>query len=820
MPKAAEECLAILIKPFSLEKKMEFKNMSVMGGFDTFVLRWLGEAKLPAAAGGMREKLTWCEEQFREYRFSPHPRRKQIHHDCSLAINEMLNSKAPTAPAGIAPTPARTAPTPAGTAPTRPPNKVVKEKMVARFAEKAPPLSSPIQYAKGVGPQLAKRLACLGLTTIEDLLFHFPRRYEDRSRMSLIADAEDGAFQTVYGTVVGKSETRIKRRLTITKVIINDGSAPLVLVWFNQPFRASSLAKGTRLYATGKVERRFRELQMNNPEYEIESDEDTLHTARIVPVYPLTEHLSQKVLRKIIWACIEIYRGTLRDLLPPALISRYGFPGLPEAILAVHFPDDFKALEHARDRLIYEELFFLQMGLLRLKSTRTALRKEKKYDLSRDFVDRFESILPFAFTGAQRKVISEILEDLHGEKPMSRLIQGDVGSGKTVVAACAIKAAIENGYQGGIMAPTEILAEQHYLKFREVLEPEGVTVGLLKGSLTKKEKEKVHERLRDGSIQVAVGTHALIQDEVLFHRLGLIVVDEQHRFGVMQRAELQKKGLHPDMLVMTATPIPRTLALTLYGDLDLSVIDELPPGRQRISSRWSRFREAPKVYEFVRKQVSEGRQAYIVCPLVDESDKIEAKAATREAEDLKSSFFPDLRVALLHGRMKGADKEEIMRDFREGRSDILISTTVIEVGVDVPNATVMVILNADRFGLAQLHQLRGRVGRGSKQSYCFFIADPTTEEGQERMKIMEASEDGFLIAEKDLHLRGPGEFYGTRQHGLPDLKIADLVRDHRMLEKARTDAQELIEKDRAYCAREDIRQRIDHRFQHPASLIH
>lgn len=810
---------------------MQYRNTSVFGGFDCYVRHWIEEAKKSTNIQDFRTRLQEIESLFCNYRHATFPRREQIYmqsqviltdlsQDCEKEENRRISTEraaeegrkiiTPEKPA----TESRKIITSEKTARTK---KEIISHVKDRFVQK---LESPVQYAKGVGPQLAKKMKKMDISTIEELLYHFPRRYEDRSRLIPIREVRDGEFETVAGTVVKKTDMRPKRGLTISKVTIHDGTAHLTLVWFNQPFRASHLQRGTELYASGKIERRYNEILMSNPEYELKSDEDTLHTGRIVPIYPSTENLSQRVLRKIMKQNLDLYVGSMEDLLPLHLRRAYDFKEYPDSLYAMHFPGDFDELGDARNRLVYEELFFLQLGLLLLKKNRAVVSKNRSYRIDSNFVSAFETQLPFLFTRAQKAVLLEIMQDLKNSTPMSRLTQGDVGSGKTVVAACAIQAAVLSGFQGGVMAPTEILAEQHYKKFSQLLEPAGIKVGLLIGSLPRKEKETVHSLIREGELEVIIGTHALIQDEVLYKNLGLVVIDEQHRFGVMQRAELQKKGNHPDMLVMTATPIPRTLALTLYGDLDISVIDELPPGRSKIKSKWYRFGDAHRVYDFVRKEVSRGRQAYIVCPLIEESDKIAARAATREAEILGEKYFSDLRVGLLHGKLKGPHKEEIMRGFRDGVTDILISTTVIEVGVDVPNATVMVIQNADRFGMAQLHQLRGRVGRGAHQSYCFFISDAVTEESMERMKVMEEHEDGFVIAEKDLQIRGPGDFYGTRQHGLPELKIADLLRDHNALVQARRDAEDLIATKPHLLQEQGLRKRLLAHFANAMELFH
>ncbi|MHC9541643.1 MAG: ATP-dependent DNA helicase RecG [Vulcanimicrobiota bacterium] len=864
------ECIDMVTRPFSLEEKMSFSNVSVFGGFDCYVLHWIDEAGKYSDDTEFLNILKQISALFNKYRLEAPPRRRHIHISALQLLQELKEMHSgksalnPSAGKGTgirkdeeaAPGPASATevyrkrgekaeqmqPKPAAaayvsgkvgekaehTAPgaadkagaiamipeqrrevREKPGQALLAKVKDRFV---PPLDSPVQFAKGVGPQLAKKMHKMEIRTLEDLVFHFPRRYEDRSRLTPIAEVQDGSFETVSGVVAAKSESRPRGGLVISKVMIDDGTGVMVLLWFNQPFRSAHLLKGMKLYASGRVERNYREIQMNNPEYELESDEDTLNTGRIVPVYPSTENLSQKVLRKIVRLNLESSLHLFEDALPEEIRSRHAFPDYRSALSAIHFPEDFEALEKARRRLIYDELFFLELGLLRFKKDRQVIEKEHRYNTDSSISATFEQHLPFALTRAQKKVMEEITGDLFTTRPMCRLVQGDVGSGKTVVAAFAILAAVSSGFQGSVMAPTEILAEQHHKKFRELLAPLNIEVGILIGSLSKKEKELQRSRIRSGEMQVVIGTHALIQEEVEFCNLGLAVVDEQHRFGVLQRAELQKKGTNPDMLVMTATPIPRTLALTLYGDLDISVIDELPPGRKPVISRWCRSREAPRIYQFIKSEIKKGRQSYLVCPLIEESDKIAAKAATREAEELAATHFSDVRVGLLHGRIKGAEKEEIMKKFRDGAIDVLISTTVIEVGVDIPNASVMVIQNAERFGLSQLHQLRGRVGRGDYKSYCFLIADPKSEEGATRMSIMQQHHDGFLIAEKDLQIRGPGDFYGTRQHGLPDLKISDLIRDHGVLEQARIDAEELVKSNPSVYEEKLVKKRIEHTF--------
>jgi ATP-dependent DNA helicase RecG len=690
-------------------------------------------------------------------------------------------------------------------------------------SREASPLESPVQYARGVGPAVAEKLGRLGISSIEDLLYHFPRRYEDRSHIKPIAEACPGTFETVSGMLGRVYEKRIRPGLTVTKIPLFDGRDIIYMVWFNQPYIKNSLKPGIRLVASGKVERRFNELQINTPEFETIGDqEDRLNTGRIVPIYPLTERLSQKYLRRIIRGALERCSPFLAEDLPGELRRKYDLPGLPEALEQVHFPDDFKTLERARRRLIFGEFLLLQLALAKVRKEREDQVRLVHYSCSGALLDEFSGKLPFRLTGDQEKVMREILEDTKKERPMNRLLQGDVGSGKTVVAAFAVFCAVRSGFQAAVMAPTEILAEQHFRNFSSLLSPHKIRVSLLTGNCSRKTKQEIYSRTKSGETDLLVGTHALIQEGVEFPRLSLTVVDEQHKFGVMQRATLKGKGLNPDLLVMTATPIPRTLALTLYGDLDISYIIELPPGRKKVKSYWVSASLSDRAFQFVNRLIGEGKQAYVVCPLIEESDKIEARAAVKEAERLRKEVFPDRRVGLLHGRMKGREKEETMHSFRDGDLDVLISTTVIEVGVDVSNASVMVVLNADRFGLAQLHQLRGRVGRGNEQAFCIFVSDPSSDEGRQRMNAIVKHTDGFLLAEEDLRLRGPGEFYGTRQHGLPELRIGDPFLDIKVMEAARAEAEKLLSANPSMEGAEagELRRKLDRKFRSSADLIH
>ncbi len=639
----------------------------------------------------------------------------------------------------------------------------------------------------------------LGIFTARDLLTHFPARYEDRSQFLKLSQIRPGDTSTVRGVVVNSENLRTPKSHTLlTRVAIQDGTGVASLIWFNQHYLQARFGKlrGKEIIVYGTAQYSNRGLEIVNPEWEeVDDTGDSMATGRIVPVYPLTEGLFQNTVRRAIYRALDTFLPVVGDVLPQQMMDKRDLVDVQCALKNIHFPESQKALDAARFRLVYEELFLLQLALALRKQNITAAQPGIVFEVAPEYTKAFYDSLPFELTAAQKKVIAEIGRDMSRSTSMNRLVQGDVGSGKTVVAVAAMMVAVHNGYQTAMMAPTEILAEQHYKVLSRLLEGLGVNVELLIGSMTAKEKRLTRERIASGEVQVAVGTHALIQEDVEFHKLGFVVIDEQHRFGVMQRAALREKGWNPDVLVMTATPIPRTLALTVYGDLDLSVIDELPPGRKPIRTHWKTVDQRDSVYAGVRKLVEQGRQVYVVCPLIEESEKLQAEAATALAERLKNEVFPDLELAVLHGKMKSKEKDDIMRQFRDGEIQILVSTTVIEVGVDVPNACVMVVEDAERFGLAQLHQLRGRVGRGEHQSFCVLVADPKTDDGRERLDVMTRTCDGFDIAEQDLRIRGPGEFYGTRQSGLPSFRIANILRDVDILEKSREDAFELIKDD-------------------------
>ncbi len=648
----------------------------------------------------------------------------------------------------------------------------------------------PIKYVKGVGEARAKILSKLGIYNVSDILSWFPRDYEDRSTFRKISEASDGEEILIKASLVSDiTESRPRRNLTITKVMVSDGSAFLNLTWFNQKYIANSIKTGSEYYFYGKIKRTGMLLEMHNPVVEKVDSEQKI-TGRILPVYPLTKGLTQNNLRKITENALNMVRGKFQEILPASLRREYKLSEVNFSYEQIHFPSSFSNLNEARKRLVFEELLLLQLAMIHTKGENTAQKgiKYSPVDMS-PLLDK----LPFKLTDAQKKVFREIEADMESEKRMNRLIQGDVGSGKTIIAFLALYKAVKNGYQGVFMVPTEILAEQHYKSASKLFDDLGITVRLLTGSMKKREKDEVKKLTKDGKIDIVLGTHAVLEEDAEFYNLGLVITDEQHRFGVRQRAKLSIKGENPDLLVMTATPIPRTLSLVLYGDLDVSVIDALPPDRKPIKTYAVNDAMRERIYNFIRKNVAEGRQAYIVCPLVEESEQIEAESAEELAERIRENELKGLRVGLIHGKLRPSEKEEVMRQFVDGSLDVLVSTTVIEVGVNVPNANIMVIENAERFGLAQLHQLRGRVGRGSHQSYCILFNQSKSEISKQRMEIMVKSNDGFEISEKDLELRGPGDVFGVRQHGLPEFKIANLYRDMEILKEVQSAVRKIID---------------------------
>ncbi|MEW6334760.1 MAG: ATP-dependent DNA helicase RecG [Thermodesulfobacteriota bacterium] len=667
------------------------------------------------------------------------------------------------------------------------------------------PLSLPLDTLRGVGPRTASLLARKGLSTIEDLLFFLPRRYEDRRTVCRIDETVPGIKQTVTGKIT-LAEMRFYGRRRIFEVTVQDGHGVLKAKWFKgrEAFLRGVFRTGKRVILTGEVGGFPFGREMTHPDFEIlDDDQDQLlHFKRIVPVYSETEGLHQKTLRRILWQAVRDYAPLLKNPIPGVLCRKHGLQDIAEAVRRVHFPEadqDPERYQEARSdahrTLIYRELFLFQLAMA-LRKTGAASGKNISFQAEGQMLSRFYGALPFALTAAQERAIAEIGQDMTSLRNMNRLLQGDVGSGKTVVAMAAVVIACQSGYQAALMAPTEILAEQHYRTLRGWGDAVGLQVELITGAMKAAGKKALRERLIRGEIDVAVGTHALIQQEVLFRNLGLVVIDEQHRFGVMERAALRQKGSSPDVLVMTATPIPRSLAMTVYGDLDVSVIDELPPGKQPIRTKVFFETQRGRVYEIIRREVQKGNQVFIVYPLVEESENLDLKDAVRMAEHLQREIFPEYRIGLVHGRMKAAQKDRVMADFTGKRLQILVSTTVIEVGIDIPAASLMVIEHAERFGLSQLHQLRGRVGRGDISSFCILLAHRSgSDSARKRLRIMEETNDGFRIAEADLAARGPGEFMGTRQAGLPDFRVASIVRDGPILVEARADALALVKED-------------------------
>lgn len=659
---------------------------------------------------------------------------------------------------------------------------------------------------KGVGPKFGYLLNKLGIFSVFDLISYFPKKYVDYSSRCLIKTLKEGQNVTIYGKISALKAYTTKNNLTIIKVTVSDESASLDLNFFYSKINKFSIEryksqfpKGSSIIVSGtaKFDKYVGKMTIDKPQFQIVSESinenENLNLGRIVPIYPLVENLNIKALRKAIYNALEEYNSSIENLVPFSLIEKHNMFDRRKAINVIHFPDDSSQLEKARFTLVYEELFLLQLKMLSLRELTSKSYKTVSLNIKEDgLVQKFIKSLPFDLTDAQKKAINEILNDINSDKPMQRLLQGDVGSGKTVVACIMLLAAIENGFQTAIMAPTEILAQQHFNNFIKWLTPFGINIALFTSSNTKKQRNKLEKDLRNGQINIAVGTHSLIQENVEFCNLGAIVIDEQHRFGVKQRNILKNKAEIPQMLTMTATPIPRTLALTVHGDLDLTVIDELPKGRKPIKTALLPAGQRKKAHNLIREEIEKGHQAYIVFPLIDESETLSAKAATKEAEELQNGIFSDLKVGLLHGKMKTDEKDKVMSDFKNKIYDILVCTTVVEVGVDVPNATVILIENAERFGLSQLHQLRGRVGRNSLQSYCVLVSSTKNEDTINRLNVLVQTNDGFVIAEKDLEIRGPGEFLGIRQSGLVELHLADLTKDLYILEMAREEAKDFV----------------------------
>lgn len=797
-----------LARVLDLEERQGWRNRAVIGGLQAMAERWESDAREEASDERVVATVLVLMRRYDDADLAARPQvAAQIRRalageaiDVGLAEPSTGDEAVPVAASeqgsdesgAVADSAVATLPPPE-------PTHVARKRVRSRTSQRSQvELDVPVTAISGIGSATAEQLAKLGLETVRDLIWHLPARHDDYSRLRTIAQLQPGEQATVIANLWEVRERNISMRRSIVQGVLADGTGTLHATWWNKYVR-NQLKPGTTLRLSGTVSLFMGKKTLENPVFE-DADDEMVATGRIAPVYPLTEGLTNKRLRGFVKQALDDYLDAVEDPLPDALRDAYDLPPLDEALAQVHFPDSRETFERALRRLAFDELICVQLGVLRRRSV---LRAAEATRLSHDAaqLDAYVASLPFALTGAQRRVIDEIVRDLGREVPMTRMVQGDVGSGKTAVAAAAMVVAVQNGAQVALLAPTQILAEQHHRNLAQLLDgvqrPDGtpVEVALLTGRVTGSARNEIVDGLSSGAVDVVVGTTALIQDNVEFANLALVIVDEQHRFGVEQRGALRNKAeRQPHVLVMSATPIPRSLALTLYGDLDLSIIDEMPPGRIPVKTKRFAPAERERLYGFMRHEAREGRQAFIVYPLVEESEKLEVGSAVEAAERLQREIFPDLRVALLHGRMSGQEKDEVMRAFAARDYDVLVSTTVIEVGIDVPNASLIVIEDAERFGLAQLHQLRGRVGRGGHKSYCALVSRVDTDLARERLVALESMNSGFDLAEKDLALRGPGDFLGTRQSGLPDLRVAQLG-DVETVAAARAAAQQLFEQD-------------------------
>ncbi|MDJ0727725.1 MAG: ATP-dependent DNA helicase RecG [Prochloraceae cyanobacterium] len=804
----------VLQKALSIEADRGYTNL--MGNryrFNEFLCLSFG--KMPPQNTPAADRRRWREMalEFDRYPDLEYDRRKRL---VTEARNFLYQLRQTLETAKNPPKPKSPRTTPINTA------KTVKR------SRRAIALDTPLRELPEVGLNRSKHLQRLGLNRVKDVLFYYPRNHVDYARQVQIAHLIAGETVTIVGSVKRCNcfSSPKNKKLTIFELHLSDPSGKIKLnrffagTRFNnygwQQKQKSQYPVGSLVAASGLVKQNKYGITLENPEIEVlespGANIESIKVGRVLPVYPLTEGITADVIRKAVISAMPAVEQ-LRDPLPDFLRDRYALIGLKEAITNIHFPEDNEILIHARRRLVFDEFFYLQLGFLKRRQEEKQKQKSAIFTPTGQLIAEFNQLLPFSLTNAQKRVVNEILEDLQLQTPMNRLVQGDVGSGKTVVAVFAILAAIQSGYQAALMAPTEVLAEQHYRKLINWFSLLHLPVELLTGSTKTAKRREIHSQLTTGELPLLVGTHALIQDPVKFKQLGLVAIDEQHRFGVEQRARLLAKGRSPHVLTMTATPIPRTLALTLHGDLDVSQIDELPPGRQAIETKAVTGRERTKVYDLIRREIAQQRQVYIIFPLIEESEKLDVRAAVEEHQRLDEKVFPNFGIGLLHGRMTSAEKDEALNDFRANKTQIIVSTTVIEVGVDVPNATVMLIENAERFGLSQLHQLRGRVGRGSHKSYCFLMTNSKTPDARQRLSVLEQSTDGFFISEMDMRFRGPGEVLGKRQSGLPDFALASLVEDQDILNIARDAAEELIKADLSLESLPELQQELDLRYQ-------
>jgi ATP-dependent DNA helicase RecG len=828
------ERLQQLRRPLQFAARQNVRKIMVLQDFEARLLAWLEAARALQPPPNVAANLDACRRLFTGFdRADPTTKIRVI--TTALGRLDYLLSLVDTQPSDIPQRPPRSTPSAS-------PQRAGKSGSASEESESslAPSpvdvLAQSIQFLKGVGPARAQMLRRLGIETIGDALALLPRRYEDRTNLKPIRNLQIGTQETFEGTILVSGSSRTARGRRLYEMVIGDATGTLRCLWFqfHEAYMRQRYRAGQRVLVTGEIRINSysgHRKEVHHPDLElVEADEgEPLHTGRMVPVYPATEGLHQKTLRSVIKRIVDEYAHQVQDCLPPTLRQRLQLLEASRALREVHFPSsdaDLEALNHwssdAHRRLVFEEFFLLELGLALRQRDTTIEERRAVYRGTGVLADRLRAHLPFKLTMAQEHALAEIMANMRRPHPMNRLLQGDVGSGKTIVALLAMLLAVESGFQAAIMVPTEILAEQHFLTMHRLVEALGVRVTLLTSAIKGSKRRGLFEAIAAGEVDLIVGTHALIQEDVEFKALGLAVIDEQHRFGVLQRATLKRKGYSPDVLVMTATPIPRTLAMTVYGDLEVSIIDELPPGRLPVITKLCYESRRGESYELMRQVLRQGRQAYVVYPLIEESEKTDLRAATAMAEQLQREVFREFRVGLLHGRLKSDEKEQIMRAFSAGELQVLVSTTVIEVGVDVPNATLMLVEHAERFGLAQLHQLRGRVARSHHQAYCLLMADfPMSEEAKQRLQTLTEHYDGFMIAERDLEIRGPGEFLGTRQSGLPELRVAHLIRDQRVLAEARREAFALVAEDPhlSHPDHEALRQALMHRWQQKFELM-